>query len=131
MSVRRAVITMYGLAGAFCVLGVALILLNFRWRYVLAVFIVMFGFIMVTAYKYGHRQVVMDSIARRKAERLALGLPAEEEENENHAMDPRTPEAPVSKSKNAESDPETPASTGSDAPSGGTSGGANLTAKPQ
>jgi len=67
VSVRRACLYMYGLALVFAVLGCSMVLLGFRWRYVLAVFCVMFGFIIVTAYKYGHRQVIMDQLAQKAA----------------------------------------------------------------
>jgi len=72
MSVRKATLSMYGLACVFAVLGCSMVLLGFRWRYVLAVFCVMFSFIIVTAYKFGHRQVVMDQLAK-KAAREAQG----------------------------------------------------------
>jgi len=67
MSVRKACLYMYGLATIFAALGCSMVLLGFRWRYVLAVFCVLFGFIIVTAYKYGHRQVVMDKFAQSAA----------------------------------------------------------------
>ena len=40
---------------ALACLGCTLVLVLQRWRYVLAVFAVMFGFILVAAYKAGHR----------------------------------------------------------------------------
>lgn len=51
MSVRRAVLVSYGLAVAFMVLGVAIVFM--RTRYVVAAYLVIFGSIIVAAYKMG------------------------------------------------------------------------------
>ena len=53
-SVKLAVLVMYLLALIFALLGCALVFL--RWRFVMAVFFPLFGFIVVSAYKVGHRQ---------------------------------------------------------------------------
>lgn len=55
MAVKMAVIVMYLQATLFAVLGCALVFM--RWRFVMAIFFPLFGFIVVTAYKLGHRQV--------------------------------------------------------------------------
>lgn len=55
MSVRMSVISLYGVAIIFMLLGVLLIALDFRSRYVLAVAMVLYGFVFVTAYKVGLR----------------------------------------------------------------------------
>ncbi len=57
-SVKMAVFTMYFLAAIFAVLGCSLVFL--RWRYVLAVFFAVFGFIVVGAYKSGRRYLLID-----------------------------------------------------------------------
>ncbi len=57
LSVKAAVFTIYGLSMLFALLGSAMIYL--RWRYVMAVFVFIFGFVIVTAYKSGHRQLVL------------------------------------------------------------------------
>lgn len=54
LSVKKAVLVLYGVAGAFAIMGASLTLL--RLRYVAAIFIVFFAFMAVTAYKVGHRQ---------------------------------------------------------------------------
>lgn len=55
LSVRQSVLSLYVVAIMFMLLGVMLIALDFRWRYVLAVAMVLYGFIFVTAYKFGLR----------------------------------------------------------------------------
>lgn len=55
MSVRQAVIVLYLMAFSFMVLGSAMIFM--RLRYVAAVFIVLFAFIVVMAWKVGHQQL--------------------------------------------------------------------------
>ncbi|HEX7010996.1 MAG TPA: MraY family glycosyltransferase [Phycisphaeraceae bacterium] len=67
LSVKQAVGVLYSLAAAFAVLGCSLVMMQLRWRYVLAVFFVMYAAIMVTAYLYGRR------LAR--LENLSVGLP--------------------------------------------------------
>jgi UDP-GlcNAc:undecaprenyl-phosphate GlcNAc-1-phosphate transferase len=51
ISVKISVVLMYLMTTAFAVLGCSLVFL--RWRYVLAVFVALFGFIVVGAYKAG------------------------------------------------------------------------------
>lgn len=53
MSIKMAVLTMYILALMFAVLGCSLVYL--RARYALAVFLPLFGFIVIGAYKVGHQ----------------------------------------------------------------------------
>ncbi|MEX0776318.1 MAG: MraY family glycosyltransferase [Phycisphaeraceae bacterium] len=57
MAVKAAVALIYLLAILFALLGSAVIFL--RWRYVMAVFMFIFGFVIVSAYKAGHRQLVL------------------------------------------------------------------------
>ncbi len=54
MTVKQAVIMLYLMALLFAAVGSMLVFL--RMRFVAAVFMVVFGFIMVMAYKVGHRQ---------------------------------------------------------------------------
>jgi len=63
LSVRHTVLVLYLVAGFFAVIGVGLVALDFRWRYMLAVFVVLYGFVTVTAFKYGQNQ----RLARRRA----------------------------------------------------------------
>jgi UDP-GlcNAc:undecaprenyl-phosphate GlcNAc-1-phosphate transferase len=53
LSVKRAVLNLYVGAACLSVLGAALVML--RWRYALAVFVVVFGFIGVQVYKTAQR----------------------------------------------------------------------------
>lgn len=55
LGVKMAVSAMYLQAIAFAAIGCALVFM--RWRFVMAVFFPLFGFIVVTAYKLGQRQV--------------------------------------------------------------------------
>ncbi|MCX5662028.1 MAG: MraY family glycosyltransferase [Planctomycetota bacterium] len=71
LTVRRAVFAMYAMAFAFGILGCSLIYL--RWRYVLAAFMVLFSFILVTAYKIGHRNLLLAQIAAKEKEAAAAG----------------------------------------------------------
>ena len=69
MSVRQAVCTLYSLAVVFALIGIALIALELRWRYVLAVFFMLYGFIMVTAFKYGAQCLARDRLRQEEAAR--------------------------------------------------------------
>ncbi len=55
LSVKQSVGVFYLAAAAFAFLGYTMVALELRWRYVLAVFFVLYGFIVVTAYKYGRQ----------------------------------------------------------------------------
>lgn len=57
-SVKVAVISMYLLAAMFAVLGCTMMVVFTRWRYILAIFFAFFAFIVVTAYKAGHRHAM-------------------------------------------------------------------------
>lgn len=57
--VKRAVLILYALAAAFALLGYTMAALG-TGRFVLAAFLVVFGFVMVTAYKVGHIQVMRE-----------------------------------------------------------------------
>ena len=61
LGVKRAVLTLYLIAAFFAVLGCSLAFL--QWRFVIAFFVVLFGFIVVTAYKAGHRQALAAKLA--------------------------------------------------------------------
>jgi UDP-GlcNAc:undecaprenyl-phosphate GlcNAc-1-phosphate transferase len=58
-SVKVAVLAMYFLAALFAVLGGTLIVVFTRWRYILAIVAALFSFIVVTAYKAGHRHALI------------------------------------------------------------------------
>jgi len=54
LSVKQSVLALYGAAALFGLIGASMIFL--RLRYAGAIFVVIFGFIIVMAYKVGHRQ---------------------------------------------------------------------------
>jgi len=59
LSVKQSVLVIYGFATLFAVLGFSMVASELRWRYVLAVFFVVYGFIIVTAYKYGRQYAIL------------------------------------------------------------------------
>ena len=61
LSVRTSVLVLYAIAIVFAVLGCAMVWFDIRWRYMLAVFVVLYGFIMVSAYKYGLINVMLNA----------------------------------------------------------------------
>ncbi len=61
LSVKQTVMVMYGLAITFAVLGCTLVAMQLRWRYILAVFVVLYGFIMVISYKYSKNTILSES----------------------------------------------------------------------
>jgi UDP-GlcNAc:undecaprenyl-phosphate GlcNAc-1-phosphate transferase len=77
LSVRQVVLLLYLLAGAFAVVGVSLVALDLRWRYMLAVFVVLYGFVTVSAYKYGQN---------RRALAQQSGAGAGQPANVDHAL---------------------------------------------
>jgi UDP-GlcNAc:undecaprenyl-phosphate GlcNAc-1-phosphate transferase len=64
LSVRKSVLLMYAAALLFGALGVGIIALELQWRYSLAIFCVIYGFIMVTAFKYGAHCLALDRRAQ-------------------------------------------------------------------
>lgn len=55
LSVRKSVLLLYAVSITFAAIGVTMVATGAGRRYALAVFLVVYGFIVVTAYKYGHR----------------------------------------------------------------------------
>ncbi len=72
MTVRQSVTSLYALAVLFALIGIALVAMELRWRYVLAVFFVLYGFIMVTAFKYGAQCIARDRLRQQQAAREAM-----------------------------------------------------------
>ena len=85
LSVRQTVVLLYGAAAACAVLGCTLVALELRWRYVMAVFVVLFSFVLVSGYKYGQRQ-------RLLAEMAVAPLGVEETAGADEAVGEREPE---------------------------------------
>ncbi len=73
LGVKRSVLILYTAAIFFAVLGVALVALDLRWRYMLAVFFPLYAFIMVIAYQYGQQLNLRDKLDRQKAEAESKG----------------------------------------------------------
>jgi len=77
----------------FAVLGCGMVAMELRWRYILAVFVVLYGTIMVIAYKYGQQQYLLEQQRRAAAE---VGAPAGGvADRETPAREVPLPEAPV------------------------------------
>lgn len=72
LTVRKAVVTLYGIAALFAAIGCTMVWLQFQWRYMLAVFFVMFGFVVVTAYKIGHRMLLLEQSQEAAASQSIL-----------------------------------------------------------
>lgn len=85
LSVRQSVLLMYAASATFAALGITMVAMEWRWRYVLAVFCVMYGFIIVTAYKYGQHQLILEARAKAAADAAGAALTAA----------PPPPEAPL------------------------------------
>jgi UDP-GlcNAc:undecaprenyl-phosphate GlcNAc-1-phosphate transferase len=87
MSVRKAVLCMYSLAVIFALIGILLIALDLQWRYVLAVFFVVYGFIMVTAFKYGSHCLTRDRLRAQALAEVPIPARAPIDQSENGYTD--------------------------------------------
>jgi len=65
-SVRQSVGILYAVGLAFAAIGVTLVALDLRWRYVLAVFLVIYAFILVTVFKVARNLAARDAVAATK-----------------------------------------------------------------
>lgn len=61
LSVKQTVLVLYAASALFAAIGCTMVALRVG-PYILAVFVVLFGFVMVTAYKYGQRQVLLEQV---------------------------------------------------------------------
>ena len=68
LSVKKAVLLLYGVQGAFAAVGVTLVWLDPQWRYVLAVFVVLYAFVIVFAYKLAARDALLERMKRMHAD---------------------------------------------------------------
>jgi len=73
MTVRKAVLILYAMACGFALIGASMVFL--RLRYTAVIFMVIFGFVTVMAYKVGHRQYL--AIQAEKAGRKRAPDPDE------------------------------------------------------
>lgn len=93
MTVRKSVITLYFVAVIFATIGVCMIAFDLRWRYSLAIFFVIYGFIMVTAFKYGAYCLAMDRLRQQEqADPIPSAAPINQAEpkpdtNDDSALD--------------------------------------------
>lgn len=81
LSVKQSVLVLYGVASLFAALGITLVVLELRWRYVLAVFFVLFAFIFVFAYKYGRLLAIREQQAAAQTPVEPAGDPQASSEN--------------------------------------------------
>jgi len=106
LSVKQAVLVLYCAAGVFAAIGASLIFL--RLRYVVGFFLVFFGFIVVMAYKVGHRQFLLIQAAE-KAKQAAAGEKDEADESSADAQAATAIKPPAAPPKSDKSDnPATP-----------------------
>ncbi|MEM8784192.1 MAG: MraY family glycosyltransferase [Planctomycetota bacterium] len=68
LSVKQAVLVMYGAGVVFATLGVTMVALDWAWRYILVVFVLLYGTIMALSFKYGAYQLALE---KRQREQLA------------------------------------------------------------
>jgi UDP-GlcNAc:undecaprenyl-phosphate GlcNAc-1-phosphate transferase len=117
-SVRNSVFIIWSLAALFAVLGTTMVWVEFRWRYILAVFFVVFGFVFATAYKIGHRQITLSRLREQGATADSIIAPVNQS---------GSPEAPMSVEAVSTTIP-TAVSAASDAAGSTAGGGAAPTA---
>ena len=67
LTVKQAVVLLYAAQAAFAALGVALVWYDVQWRYVMAVFVVLYGFVVVFAYKLAARDAMIEKIKRMES----------------------------------------------------------------
>ncbi|MEM6333514.1 MAG: MraY family glycosyltransferase [Planctomycetota bacterium] len=104
-SVKQSVGILYLAAIAFAVIGVVLVATDMQWRYIMAIFAVIYAFILVSVYKVARALAAREDPAAAKiAARAAAAqqIPADddptppgEEEDEPAAPHGRRPEAPA------------------------------------
>lgn len=68
LSVKKSVFVMYGAAVVFAALGVSMVALELQWRYSLTIFFVIYGLIMVTAFRYGAYCLAQDRLRESRAQ---------------------------------------------------------------
>lgn len=78
LSIKQTVFVMYGLSLVFATMGCMMVFL--RWRYVLAIFFVLFAFIAVTAIKSAQNKVIQATIdpGSRKDEEATIDIALDE-----------------------------------------------------
>jgi UDP-GlcNAc:undecaprenyl-phosphate GlcNAc-1-phosphate transferase len=104
LTVKQSVLTLYGMAFAFAVIGTSMVFL--RLRYTAAIFMVIFGFVVVMAYKVGHRQYL--ALQAEKAAAAGKAKPAE----------PAEPPQPMPSPETTSDDPEATTETAESEPAG-------------
>ena len=102
-TVKLTVLTMYLIAVVFAVLGCSLVYL--RWRYILAVFFAVFGFIVVGAYKSGRRYRLLDQSALSDAQ---PPVPSTDSPSDHHAASTDESPAPAPSSVDQKDQSATP-----------------------
>lgn len=74
--IRQAVTLLYVMAIAFAFLGCMMIFI--RLRFVVCIFLVIFSFIMITAYKIGHRQFLVQEREKKEKAQTTTTTPAQD-----------------------------------------------------
>ncbi|MCE9591446.1 MAG: undecaprenyl/decaprenyl-phosphate alpha-N-acetylglucosaminyl 1-phosphate transferase [Planctomycetes bacterium] len=89
LSVKRSVLVLYAMAAGFAVIGI--VVSRLQWRYVIAVFLVIFGFILVTAYKAAHRIAITERLRETLDKDKPVAMSAPANSNGNGHTDAATP----------------------------------------
>jgi UDP-GlcNAc:undecaprenyl-phosphate/decaprenyl-phosphate GlcNAc-1-phosphate transferase len=93
LSVKQSVGVIYLAAGLFAALGYSMVAMELRWRYVLAVFFIIYGFIVVTAYKYGRQYALLHPADGAKTDEQVLpeAINGEDAQTDEAAANPANP----------------------------------------
>ena len=98
LSVKKSVLVMYAAAAVFAGLGYLMVAMELRWRYVLAVFFVLYAFIVINAYKYGRQYAILqaknEKKAKKAAETLAAGAPSGLDADDSEPVSVTGPDTP-------------------------------------
>ena len=100
---KQAVGVIYFFAAVFAVLGYSMVAMELRWRYVLAVFFVIYGFIFITAYKYGRQYALLHPAAGPKLDEPVLPEAINGDDDAEHV-----PEEPPQAARSAGANTRTP-----------------------
>ncbi|QQE13011.1 undecaprenyl/decaprenyl-phosphate alpha-N-acetylglucosaminyl 1-phosphate transferase [Planctomycetota bacterium] len=78
LSVKKSVLAMYAIATMFAVIGCGMVYLQFAWTYMLVVATLIYTYILVMSYKYGHKLALLDKMRKEQeaAEQAAQPIPA-------------------------------------------------------
>ena len=117
LSVKQSVMVMYAAGLMFATLGVGVIVMEWRWRYILVVFFLIYGTIMAVSFKYGSYQLELDRRKQQEAdeaERIAPDAPINRLTPGDHGNDDSSVglDGPEPQPAKTSSPPAKPGSTG-------------------